>query len=118
MSDMNGELLDYFLAMGSMTPEQERVAKMQKQAEMLRGQSMQPLGMQSAGRVAVAPHPMQVLGQLGMAYGAKRQGDKADAASRGMQGERTKMIKDMIERRRGGAAGVGGYQDEPYGWEG
>ena len=115
--EMNKEFLDYLLTMGELRPEQEEALRMQKQAEMLRGQSMQSPQMRTAGRVSVAPNPLEVLGQVGMAYGAKRKGDEAEQRQRDYQSKQLKAIGAMRDRMWGGAPAAGGYEAQ-YGWEG
>jgi hypothetical protein len=119
MDDTNNAMLEYLLEMGQLTPEQEKAARMQKQAEMLRGQSMQAPQMRQAGRVSVAPNPLEVLAQMGTGYVARQKGQQADAAEAAMQKTRSDRLKQLRDRMYGGAAGgMGGYQDQPYGWEG
>lgn len=93
---------DYFLEMGAMRPEDEKLKRKQAMVDYLRQSSLQSPQATQAGNVVVAPSWTQVLGQVGQAYAARRGQKEADE----MYGQLNKNRRAQLEalrasRRRG-----------------
>jgi hypothetical protein len=73
-SQLDPNLIRQVLALQSNAddPQAIQLARQQAMANQLRGNSMKPLEGQMAGRVYVAPNPLQAVGQLAQGYVGQR----------------------------------------------
>lgn len=110
------DLFDYFIEMGAMRPEEERLKRKQAQVDYLRQSSLEAPQAQQAGRVVVAPSWTQVLGQVGQAYAANRGQKEADQMYNDMNAQRKTRLEDLRARRKGTTpmvqGGKGVYDEE------
>ena len=60
-------MLDYLMEMGTLQPQQEKIAQQQAMVNQLRQGGMQSPQMRQAGRLQTAAHPLEFLGQMGQA---------------------------------------------------
>lgn len=60
-------MLDYLMEMGTLQPQQDKIAQQQAMVNQLRQGGMQSPGMRQAGRLQMAANPLEFLGQLGQA---------------------------------------------------
>lgn len=98
---MNDEdLYEYLIQMGAMRPEQESLSRKQAYVDALRGQSMQPLQGQMAGRVYVGPSFTQGLAQLGQAYGARKAQQGVDERLQELNSKQKSALDRIAEMRR------------------
>jgi hypothetical protein len=119
MRELDDDLLEYFLQIGALRPEEERLARMRSRAEALRGQQYKPGQMVSGHYIPTSG--LQDLatfaGQLAGAYGEY----KADQAEDELRQRRRAILEDFAQRaaRRGVnpavdyAKAYGSQSDEP-----
>lgn len=122
------DYFDYFLEMGAMRPDEDKLKRKQAMVDYLRQSSLQAPQAQQAGRVVVAPSWTQVLGQVGQAYAANRGQKEADQmygdvnAARKARLDALRMKRNADsnamsieeELRRRGAAELAGMQMPQY----
>ena len=116
------DYFDYFLEMGAMKPEDEKLKRKQAMVDYLRQSSLQAPQAQQAGRVVVAPSWTQVLGQVGQAYAARRGQKEAEQMSGDLTAQRRARLEALRARRAGtppivaapmGGKGVYEEEDDP-----
>jgi hypothetical protein len=110
----NNALLEYLLEQGMDLPEQMKVSKQSQIADMLRAKGMQSPQGRQAGRVYVAPNPLEVLGQLGYGYAAKQKQAGVDESLTGLQQRKMNRVREMRDRM-GFGGGAGGVPDYGFG---
>ncbi len=91
---------DYFLEMGAMRPEDEKLKRKQAMVDYLRQSSLQAPQATQAGRVVVAPSWTQVLGQVGQAYAANRGQKEADQMYGDLNAKRKARLDALRASRR------------------
>ena len=101
---MNDDLyLEYLLQMGSMSPEEEKLARRQAQVDALRERSMQGPQGQMVGKHYVAPSWTQYASQLGNAYMANKSQGKLDqkyGEFNKTQGDAIRKMQERMAKRR------------------
>jgi hypothetical protein len=95
------DYFDYFIEMGAMRPEEDKLKRKQAMVDYLRQSSLQAPEAKQAGRVVVAPSWTQVLGQVGQAYAANRGQKEADAAYSDMNAARKARLEALRAKRAG-----------------
>jgi hypothetical protein len=108
MDDMDKEkelaLFEYMLSQGAMTPEKQALLRQQQQVNALRESSMEMPETRMMGRVAVAPHWAQALGNVAKGISAgyqqqgldKKYGDMSAASRAGLEGLRSKFFPQKV----------------------
>ena len=107
----NNALLEYLLEQGMDLPEQMKVSKQSQIADLLRTKGMQSPQGRQAGRVYVAPNPLEVMGQLGYGYAAKQKQAGVDESLMELQKRKTGRVREMRDRMGLG----GGVPDYGFG---
>lgn len=93
------DYFDYFIEMGAMRPDEDKLKRKQAMVDYLRQSSLQAPQAQQAGNVVVAPSWTQVLGQVGQAYAASRGQKQADAAYADMNAKRKARLDALRAKR-------------------
>jgi hypothetical protein len=116
---MDDDLLDYFLQIGALRPDEERLARLRSRADALRGQQYKSGQMVSGHYVPTSPLQdfSTLAGQLAGAYGEY----KADQAEDELRQRRRAILEGFTQRaaRRGAnpavdyALAYGSQSDEP-----
>jgi len=108
---MDQALLDYYLKLGELTPEQEAIARKEATVEHLRAGGAMPGLRSDPGGYKTAAHPLEFLGALAhtgaAAYGDKQAGDMRDAYGKKRRG----ALDDYRIRSMPGGVGGGGAVD-------
>lgn len=106
------DYFDYFVSMGAMQPDEEKLKRKQAMVDYLRNASLEAPQTQQAGRVVVAPSWTQVLGQVGKAYAANRGQKEADTAYGNMNAQRKTMLEALRAKRAGMPASAVNEEDD------
>lgn len=106
------DYFDYFLEMGAMRPDEDKLKRKQAMVDYLRQSSLQAPQAQQAGRVVVAPSWTQVLGQVGQAYAANRGQKDADKMYGDMNAQRRAKLEALRAKRNPAASVVPGQEED------
>lgn len=110
---MNDDLMfDYFLQMGSMRPEEEKMRKKQAMLDALRKESMAPMEGQMIGKHYVGPGIGGAISKLGQAYMASKGQQGLDSEMASFNTRQAQALEELRKRRRG--MGTGGMSDMSY----
>lgn len=96
-------MLEYFLQMSGMRPEELDMMRKQKQIDALRGNAMEAPQGQMVGKHYVPPSFTQYASQLGQGYMAGQAQKQQDVATRKFNEQQIEMLKDLRRRRQQGS---------------
>jgi hypothetical protein len=106
------DYFDYFLEMGAMRPEDEKLKRKQAMVDYLRQASFDAPQAKQAGNVVVAPSWTQVLGQVGQAYAANRGQKEADEMYGDLNAKRRARLEALRAKRNPVAPVVPGQEED------
>jgi len=89
----------FLMQLGMQVPEQERLLRQQAAINSLRERSQTPLRTEMVGRVAVAPHWTQAIGNFAQGLRASKEQDRVDAQATALRQQMKPYLEGLLNQQ-------------------